>query len=202
MTQPTDLDQAWRTVVNDLQPHQQAWLRASKPVTLHESTAIIAVPNDFTRSQLEGRLRAQLEDALSLSLGLEIRIAVTVDPALEQDEAEVARMHADRQRQVDKSTSLHAVPSPLPDDVPSPAETPLGLVPTPHSPATEFAKSSALETRLNPKYTFETFVIGSSNRFPHAAAVAVAEAPGKAYNPLLVYGDSGLGKTHLLHAIG
>src|SRR3546814_3353268 len=61
---------------------------------------------------------------------------------------------------------------------------------------------SALETRLNPKYTFETFVIGSSNRFPHAAAVAVAEAPGKAYNPLLVYGDSGLGKTHLLHEIG
>lgn len=67
--------------------------------------------------------------------------------------------------------------------------------PTPPSTSNEFG-------RLNPKYLFDTFVIGQSNRFAHAAAVAVAEAPAKTYNPLFIYGDSGLGKTHLLHAIG
>ena len=72
----------------------------------------------------------------------------------------------------------------------------------PHAAPVPYTAPRPGGARLNPKYTFETFVIGSSNRFAHAAAVAVAEAPAKAYNPLFVYGDSGLGKTHLLHAIG
>ena len=189
----SDLNTAWRGVVDDLQPNQRAWLRASEPVTLHESTAIIAVPNEFTRAQLEGRLRGQLEDALTVAFGREIRIAVTVNPQL--DDRPALEPVTDHQppvsREVDMSTfdqrPLASVSAP-----PAPAE--------PHEAPSRPA--AALETRLNPKYTFETFVIGSSNRFPHAAAVAVAEAPGKAYNPLLVYGDSGLGKTHLLHAIG
>ncbi|GEP35195.1 hypothetical protein NSZ01_29630 [Nocardioides szechwanensis] len=187
----SELDQAWRQVVDDLQPNQRAWLRASKPVTLHENTAIIAVPNDFTRVQLEGRLRGQLEDALTESFAREIRIAVTVDASLDDGQP-----IPDHRSQDDSETSREIDMSTIPQVQPLPP--PQSRLPE----ATEQVKGSALETRLNPKYTFETFVIGSSNRFPHAAAVAVAEAPGKAYNPLLVYGDSGLGKTHLLHAIG
>jgi chromosomal replication initiator protein len=190
----SDLSVAWRGVVDDLQPNQRAWLRASEPVTLHESTAIVAVPNDFTRNQLEGRLRAQLEDALTVRFGREIRIAVTVNPQLEDSaDTQPAGDAADQSISQESDMSTIAAVEAAP---PAPAP----VAPQPIDAGSR--ATTALETRLNPKYTFETFVIGSSNRFPHAAAVAVAEAPGKAYNPLLVYGDSGLGKTHLLHAIG
>ena len=73
----------WRHLVDDLPPNQRAWLTASRPVTLHEHTAIIAVADDFTRNQLEGRLRTRLEDALGNAFGPQVRIAVTVDPELE-----------------------------------------------------------------------------------------------------------------------
>jgi chromosomal replication initiator protein len=189
--QQVDLGTAWQQIVEDLQPNQRAWLRPSVPVTLHENTAIIAVPNDFTRNQLEGRLRNHIEDALTEGFGREIRMLVTVNPALE----DAAPTHVDES--TDGSVALSTNDAAF-------EPTPAPHVEHHHEPAQSSGerRPSALETRLNPKYTFETFVIGSSNRFPHAAAVAVAEAPGKAYNPLLVYGESGLGKTHLLHAIG
>jgi chromosomal replication initiator protein len=191
------LGSAWRSVVADLQAHQRAWLQVSQPLTLHGTTALVAVPDDFTRKRLEGRLRGELEDALSERIGHEVQLAVAVDASLHGESTpgappatEPAAAYDDV---VDMSTNTLVDTSTYRPD-PRPTYEP----PEPEVPATP----TSSESRLNPKYTFETFVIGSSNRFPHAAAVAVAEAPGKSYNPLLVYGESGLGKTHLLHAIG
>ncbi|MFZ5849572.1 MAG: chromosomal replication initiator protein DnaA [Actinomycetota bacterium] len=207
----SDLATVWAALIEDLPPNQRAWLTASRPVTVHENTAIIAVSDEFTRNQLEGRLRTRLEDSLTEALGQHVRIAVTVDPELEPTPTgRFTRSETDADERdartpfspgYEREEPTPAVTSPNqqialstnPLDVPSAMAGP--------APRTS-APGNVLETRLNPKYIFESFVIGSSNRFAHAAAVAVAEAPGKAYNPLLIYGDSGLGKTHLLHAIG
>ncbi|WP_312856509.1 chromosomal replication initiator protein DnaA [Phytoactinopolyspora halotolerans] len=209
----SDFNVAWAKALAVLEhseqigPQQRAFLTQTRPVTLVEGTAVIAVPNDFTRAQVEQRLRNPLVEALSDVLGMSISLAISVSPTPEHvSESRVSPTHApDDQPSVDAFEGNAAPPrprQPLLDDerVPSAVQrNEAAPVPAPSTAGTPKADEGP---HLNSRYTFDSFVIGSSNRFAHAAAVAVAEAPGKAYNPLLVYGESGLGKTHLLHAIG
>ena len=182
----TALVEVWTAALDSLAdgtltPQQRAFVAMTKPLGLVNDTALVAAPNEFTKDVLETRLRPFVTDALSQTLGREIKIAVTVDANIARLDDEIVDRAVDATYAVEQSE----VPAPRPGDgAPTTKQT--------------FAESS----RLNPKYIFDTFVIGSSNRFAHAAAVAVAEQPAKAYNPLFIYGESGLGKTHLLHAIG
>ena len=186
-----DLSEVWATAIasladGSLTPQQRAFVNLTRPMGLVEDTALIAAPNEFTKDVLETRLRPMVVEALSATLGREIRLAVTVDPSIDPTLEDTTDEVADA-TYADGAPTL-TPPAPTREEAPRPGTG---------SPGTR-----SEDGRLNDKYTFETFVIGSSNRFAHAAAVAVAEQPARAYNPLFVYGGSGLGKTHLLHAIG
>ena len=178
-----ELTVLWDRVIEHVslgEPQHRAFLTMTKPLGLIQSDGgitnlLVAAPNVFAKDVLESRLRTVVNEVLTRELGDKTNIAVMVDESLELA------------------------------DHPEPTIT---VEPTPIRPGTgrEVSATGARKndevSQLNPRYIFETFVIGASNRFAHAAAVAVAEAPAKAYNPLFIYGESGLGKTHLLHAIG
>lgn len=185
----TEAQQLWNDCSDSLRSQVseatwRAWFSSIRPVAVANGTLVLAVPSGVVRDRLEGRFHGLVHDALLDSSGKEVQFRFDVqidDPGPE----ELATNRDVAHRSADKAASSPAVPR-------------AGRT----VPARARDGSSADDVPLNPKYTFDAFVTGPSNRFAHAAALSVAEAPARSYNPLFVYGAAGLGKTHLLQAVG
>jgi chromosomal replication initiator protein len=152
------------------------WFGQAYPRSFAGGELVVEVPNDFTRDWIEGHF-----------LDLVTRAAVASGPS-----GVVVSFAVGERVQTRPTTQPEIQPA---------VENVAAVAAAPAMPAAAGSREST-DVELNPKYTFDLFVIGSSNRFAHAAALAVAEAPAQAYNPLFIYGGTGLGKTHLLQAIG
>ena len=190
------------TLITPLTPQQRAWLNLVQPLTIVEGFALLSVPSSFVQNEIERHLRAPITDALSRRLGQQIQLGVRITPPSDDaDDNPVTNPDAFAQPQepdveisgdtdeVEENGEIAGDPQ---------QSWPTYFTERPHTADT----AAAGGTSLNRRYTFDTFVIGASNRFAHAAALAIAEAPARAYNPLFIWGESGLGKTHLLHAAG
>lgn len=182
----------WEQVLKNMEkeiikPIFDTWIRSTIPLSLTDTTLEIGTPSQFIKDWIETRYAATIQSTVQqvTQKPLEVKF-VNLDL-----DSERSREETGQQPEEDSPPRL-VKPHPV-DPSPTAVEDPY------------IRKNNGTEellTSLNPKYTFETFVIGNSNRFAHAASLAVAEVPAKVYNPFFIYGGVGLGKTHLMHAIG
>ncbi len=176
-----DAKQVWRAALGELQvslspANYETWLRDTELVDVDEQRFRIAVPNGFSKDWLETRYRSLISQTLARIVGYSVQVEFIVGPAPEPAAP------------VDGAAALGATAE-------RPASQHVRVEPT-------RVGGEGGATNLNPRYTFANFIVGSANRLAHAASLSVAERPGHAYNPLFLYGGVGLGKTHLMHAIG
>jgi len=190
----TELAELWATCSANLrkqvpEPTFNAWLAPLVPLEVSGSKLVLAAPNSMVRELVATRFQTLIEQVIAeatlLPLPLDLELVVQVPPTVFGDDPAPAALATTK---VQSSAGQPRAGAGLAATGPSPAGAPS-------------RNERRAQTTLNPRYTFEAFVIGASNRFAHAAAQRVAEEPAKAYNPLFIYGASGLGKTHILHAI-
>ena len=160
------------------------WFREVRPLRCVDDVLVLAVPNAVACERIRSSYSGLLHDLLHDATGRELTVELVVEATPRRDDPVVM-----------------SAPTPLTSvAAPNLVGPPVAAGPMPAAGVAD--APAAPWTALNPRYTFERFVIGASNRFAHAAALSVAENPARSYNPLFIYGPAGLGKTHLLHAIG
>ncbi|MBW3611615.1 MAG: chromosomal replication initiator protein DnaA [Actinobacteria bacterium] len=180
----------WESCLDELrrQVPEATWNSCFQPtraMSVDDATLVIAVPSSLVRDRLETRWLPQVHNALvgAGAGGLEVQFQIRTDAAADPHAADAPDTFPASDTAADEIPATTA---------PGPARDRRWPDPT---------HGSAALPSLNPRYTFDAFVTGASNRFAHAAALAVAETPARSYNPLFIYGVAGLGKTHLLHAV-
>lgn len=174
-----DAKQVWRAALGELQvslspANFETWLRDTLLVDVDEQRFRIAVPNGFAKDWLESRYRSLISQTLARIVGYSVQVEFVIGPT------------PDAPEEPSLQPALKTAPN---------VAQQVRVEPT-------RVGGEGGTTFLNPRYTFSNFIVGSANRLAHAASLSVAERPGHAYNPLFLYGGVGLGKTHLMHAIG